>query len=174
MNDTEKLQDNNDITVVISDYEEPCRTGRSGDKPERPGLPVAAKLAALWSLLFGLFVGIPFIFFNAWLGDDYGAVAVVIAALLFVCAHTAASAVSFGRYKRKYNVPARKFVLLNALPLLALGAVSFLAAWTVGGWDGLFFAIIAICYGGYSVVYGVLLTAALGIEHLIKKCGGRT
>lgn len=125
----DNIEDN--ITVTINENEEPIRSGHSGRlgyKPERPRLPVAAKLAALWSLLFGLFAGIPFILFNALLGDDWGAGAVVIAALLFVCAHTAASAVSFGRYERKYGVSEWKFVLLNALPLLALGAVSFLTA----------------------------------------------
>lgn len=165
MNETE----NNNITIVINDYKDPYRMGRSGNKPERPRLPIAAKLTALWSSLFGLFVGIPIFFFMAWLGDDFGAGTVVVSALLFVCVHAAASAVLFKRYKRKYKVPAWKFVLLNALPLLALGAVSFLTAWAVGGWDSLLFEIFAMCYGGYFVVYGVLLSAVLGIGHLIER-----
>ncbi len=164
MNDT-----NNDITVIITDYEEPYRPRRSGNNSERPRLPVSAKLFALWSLLFGLIVGVPYIFLMAWFGDDFGAGAVIVCGLLFACIHTAASAVSFRRYKRKYGVSVWQFVLLSVLPLLALGAVSYLTAWAVGGWDGLFFAIFAVCYGGYSVVYGALLSAALGIGHLIER-----
>lgn len=165
MSDTE----NNDFTVDITDYEEPCHSGSSGDNPEPPRLATRAKLIALWNLLFGLVVGVPFIFLMSWVGDDLGAVAVVIGGLLFACAHAAASAVSFTRYKRKYNVSAWQFVLLCVLPLLALGAVSYLTALAVGGWDSLFFAIFALCYGGYSVVYAALLSAALGIMHAVGK-----
>lgn len=172
MNDTE----NNNITIVINDYEEPFRTGRSGNKTERPRLPIAAKLIALWNLLFELIIGVPFIFLMAWLGDDCGAGAVVVATLLFVCAHTAASAVSFRRYKLKYKIPAWKFVLLNALPLLFIGALAFVIPWLVpifgfnfGLGDAIFFVILSVCFSGYSVVYGVLLTAVLGIGHLIER-----
>lgn len=153
-----------DFTVVITDDEERCRSGSEG-AALAPRLATRAKLIALWNLLFGLVVGVPFVLLMSWVGDDFGAGAVVICGLLFACAHTAASAASFKRYKRKYGVSAWQFVLLCVLPLLALGAVSYLTAWAVGGWDALFFAIFALSYGGYAVVYGVLLSAVLGIMH---------
>lgn len=162
------MDKNIDFTVDITDEEPAQHSGSFGDMPKH-NLPRGAKLLALWSGLFGLVVGVPFILLMSWVGDDFGAGAVVICGLLFAYAHTAASAVSFKRYRRKYDVFAWQFVLLCVLPLLALGAVSYLTAWAVGGWDALFFALFALCYGGYSVVYGALLSAALGIKHAVGK-----
>lgn len=153
-----------DFTVVITDNEERSRSGIAG-AASAPRLAAGAKLLALWSLLFGLVVGVPFVHFMFLVGDDFGAGAVVICGLLFACAHTAASAVSFKRYKRKYDVFAPQFVFLCALPMLGLGVVSFLTAMSIGGWGGVHFGIIALCYGGYSVVYGTLLSVVLGIMY---------
>lgn len=168
MNDTE----NNDFTVIITDYEEPYRSGSSGDDPEPPRLATGAKLIALWNLLFELIVGVPFIFLMSWVGDDFGADAVVICGLLFACAHTAASAVSFKRYNRKYGVSAVKFVLLNALPLFLIGAVRYAAALmgiyiTTDLGTGILLAVLYTGFFGYSVVYAALLSAALGIMHAV-------
>lgn len=168
MNDAE----NNDFTVIITDYEEPHRSGSSGDNPEPPRLSAAAKLIALWNLLFELIVGVPYIFLMSWAGDDFGAGAVVICGLLFACAHTAASAVSFKRYNRKYGVSAVKFVLLNALPLFLICAVRYAAALmgiyittTIDRGTGILLAVLYTGFFGYSVVYAALLSAALGIMH---------
>lgn len=158
MNDNESYI----FTVDITD-EEPAQ--RSGSFGEMPKLPLGAKLLALWSGLFGLVAGVPFVLLMSLVGDDFGAGAVVICGLLFACAHTAASAVSFKRYKRKYDVFAWQFVFLCALPMLALGAVAFITATAFSDWDALFFAIFALCYGGYSVVYGALLSVVLGIMY---------
>lgn len=164
--------DNFDFTVVITDDEERCRSGSEGSAPA-PRLATRAKLLALWSGLFGLVAGVLFVLLMSLVGDDFGAGAVVICGLLFACAHTAASAVSFKRYKRKYDVFAWQFVFLCALPMLALGAVAFITATAFSGWDALFFAIFALCYGGYSVVYGALLSAVLGIMHAALPTGNR-
>lgn len=162
-----KEPENFDFTVVITDDEERCRSGSEGSAPA-PRLATRVKLIALWNLLFGLVVGVPFVLLMSWVGDDCGSGAVVICALLFACAHTTASAVSFKRYRLKYNAFVWQFVLLCVMPLLVLGAVSYITAWAVGGWDSIFFAIFALSCGGYSVVYGVLLFAVLGIMHAVK------
>ncbi len=109
------MDENIDFTVDIADQEEPCRSGSSGDNPVPPRLATGAKLIALWNLLFGLVVGVPFVLLMSWVGDDFGTGAVVICGLLFACAHTAASSVSFKRYKRKYEVSAPKFVLISTV-----------------------------------------------------------
>lgn len=170
MNDTE----NNDLTVIITDNEETYSSGSSGDNPEPPRLAAAAKLIALWNLLFELVVGVPFIFLMSWVGDDFGAGAVVICGLLFACAHTAASAVSFKRYNRKYGVSAVKFVLLNALPLFLIGAVRYAAALmgiyiTTDLGTGILLAVLYTGFFGYSVVYAALLSVVLGIKHAVGK-----
>lgn len=166
MNETEK----SDITVEIVDYDEDIRRPRrSGNKPERPGLPAAVKLTALGSLLFGIVVGVPFIFLMSWLGDDWGAGAVVIAASVFACAHAAASAVLFRYLGRRYGVSVWKFVPLGALPLSASGIALFLAAFIIGGWNGFFLAIFGVCFAGYSVAYAALLSAALGISRYLER-----
>ncbi|MDE6727970.1 MAG: hypothetical protein K2J80_08535 [Oscillospiraceae bacterium] len=170
MNDTE----NNDFTVIITDHEEPCRSGSSVDNPEPSRSTAAAKLIALWNLLFELIVGVPFIFLMSWVGDDFGAGAVVIGGLLFACAHTAASTVSFKRYERKYEVSAPKFVTLNALPLFLIGAVIYFAGWsglivTNNFGIGIMLAVFCVCFLGYSVVYAALLSAMLGIKHAVGK-----
>lgn len=164
--------ENNDFTVIINDDEEPYRSGSSGDDPEPPRLATGAKLIALWNLLFELIVGVPFIFLMSWVGDDFGAGAVVICGLLFACAHAAASAVSFKRYNLKYGVSAVKFVLLNALPLFLIGAVRYAAALmgiyiTTDLGTGILLAVLYTGFFGYSVVYAALLSAALGIMHAV-------
>lgn len=173
MNDTD-----NDIIITITDYEEPYRPRRPGNKPERPRLPISGKLIALWNLLFELIVGIPFFGLMAVVGDDSGGGAAVIGGLLFACVHTAASAVAFNRFYCKHGgVPAWKFVLLNVLPLLIIGAVLILIpilSETVAVFD--FFSldfvllsgVFGICFSGYSVLYGALLSAVLGIGNLIE------
>lgn len=155
MNETEK----SDSIAEIADNELNPSPRSSGDKP---GLPIAAKLTPLWSLLFGVVIGVPFIFLMSWLGDDWGAAAVVIAALIFACAHSAASALLFRQLGRKYGVSKWKFVLQSVLPLLAAGIIMYLTAYFIGDWSGLTWAVFGICFAGYSVVYAVLLSMLLG------------
>lgn len=157
MNETEKSDSTAEIAGDESDI---CCPRSSGDKPE---LPIAAKLTPLWSLLFGIVIGVPFIFLMSWLGDDRGAAAVVIAVLIFACAHSAASALLFGRLGRKYGVSKWKFVPLSVLPLLAAGIIMYLTAYFIGDWSGLTWAVFGICFAGYSVVYAVLLSMLLGV-----------
>lgn len=157
MNETEK----SDSIVGIADNENGVRSSQStGDKPK---LPIAAKLTPLWSLLFGGVIGVPFIFLMSWLGDDWGAGAVVIAALIFVCAHSAGSALLFRRLGRKYGVPKWKFVPLSVIPLLAVGVIMYTAASFIKGWSSLSWAVFGVCFAGYSVVYAALLSMLLGV-----------
>lgn len=144
--------DNNDITIR--------------EESERPRLAAAEKLIVLWNLLFELVVGVPFIILMA----DFGASTRVFGGLLFVCAHTAASAVSFKRYKRKYGVSAPKFVSLNALPLFLIGAVMYVAGLVSKDLGiTLLFGVFCVCFLGYSVVYASLLSAVIGIMHAVGK-----
>lgn len=131
------------------------------DAPKRPALPLRVWLTALWSLLFGIFVGFPYIGLMLWLGDDWGALAVVFAAAVFLCAHVTASALTFRRFSRKCHIRAWEFVLLSALPLLAVGLVSFLSAFISPGLDFVEFVIICTYYGGYTVLYAALLSVTL-------------
>lgn len=175
MNDT-----NNDITVIITDNEEPFRPRSSGDKPERPRLPRSSKFIALWNLLFELIIGIPFLGLMAVVGDDHGGGAVIFCGLLFAFAHMIISVTLFYRHYCENGVPAWKFVLLNVLPLLIIGAVLILIpilSETTALFDDLdlslgfllYSGFLGICFGGYSIVYGALLSAVLGIGHLTKR-----
>lgn len=178
MDDGERLPIN-DITIDINDNEESIRSvrsGRSGYKPECPRLPVPAKLFWLWNLLFELTVGILYIGLMSVAGDDYGGFAVVIGGLLFVCAHTAVSAALFKRYYQKNRVPAWKFVLWNSLPLFIIGAVMILIPILSNFIENdldlgfvLVSGVFGLCFACYSAVYGVFLTAVLGIGHLIER-----
>lgn len=166
------MDENIDFTVEITDEEPVQHSGSFGNMPKR--LPRGTKLLALWNLLFELIVGVPFIFLMSWVGDDFGTGAVVICGVLFACAHTAASAVSFNRYKRKYEVSAPNFVTLNALPLFLIGAVIYFAGWsglivTNNFGIGIFLAVFCACFLGYSAVYAALLSAVLGIKHAVGK-----
>lgn len=141
----------------------------------RPRLPLGAKLIALRNLLFEIIVGVPYVFLMAWVGDDFGAGAVIICSLIFAAAHTAASVVLYGRYKRKYGVAEWKYALLNALPALILGAMICVVIYLMGQYKTLDFGtailigIPAECFAGYSAVYGALLSVALGIRYSVKK-----
>lgn len=178
MNDGESLPIN-DITIDINDNEEPIRSGRSGNNSGRSGLPAVAKHFALWNLLFELVVGVLFLCFMAALHDDGSAI--FICGLIFACVHTAISVDLFKRYYQKNGVPAWKFALLNFLPLFIIGVVmilvpviSELTGFSIGIEFDLMSGVYGVCFAGYSIVYGVFLTAALGIGRLIEKCGWRT
>lgn len=169
------MDENIDFTVEITDEEPVQHSGSFGNMPKR--LPRGTKLLALWNLLFELIVGVPFIFLMSWVGDDFGTGAVVICGVLFACAHTAASAISFKWYKRKYGVSAPKFVLLNALPLFLIGAVVYFTVWSglvvISDFViAILLAVFCACFWGYSVVYAALLSAVLGIMHAVGN--GRT
>lgn len=159
--------------VNIDGYKEPDNRQTPQHTVDLPRLPVGAKLLALWNLLFELIVGVPYIFLMSWVGDDFGAAAAVIGGLLFACAHTAASVVSFKRYKRKYEVSAPKFVLMDALPLFIIGALIFLIthmeAFTADFGTAILLAVFCVCFSGYSIVYAALLSAVLGIKFTIAK-----
>lgn len=171
-----------DIIIDITDVDKkPNRqtqhSERDNERPERPCLPIAVKLIALWNLLFELVVGVPYIFLMLWVRDDFGMEAVVICGFLFAVVHTAASACSFGRYNRKYGVSEWKFVLLNVLPLLFIlcsvwGVLLFLVSvLKVGLTFSIGFVILmlvfTVCFAGYSVVYGVFLFMSLGIRFAV-------
>lgn len=167
----------NNITITINENDEPIRSGhsgRSGNNSGRSGLLFSTKLFWLWNLLFELITGIAFIYFMSLFHDDGSAV--IICGLIFVCVHTAASAALFKQHYCKNCIPAWKFVLLNALPLFLIGVFIYAVdglmseVFCVFGLDLTmalwFFSVSSFLY---SVVYGVLLTAALGIGHLIER-----
>ena len=162
---------NTDFVVDTDGYKEPENRQIPQRTVKRSRLPVGAKLLALWNLLFELIVGVPYIFLMSWVGDDFGAAAAIIGGLLLASVHTAASAVSFKRYKRKYGVSAWKFVLLNALPLFLIGTLIFLAAqteaFTVDFGTAILLAVFCVCFLGYSAVYAALLSIALGIKRAV-------
>lgn len=173
MNDTEKPQDNNDITVIISDYEEPYFWRHSGDKPERPRLPISAKRIALRNLLFELAVLVPFILLMAWGGDDGSAV--IICELFFACIHTAISAGSFKQCYRKNGVSAWKFLVLNTLPLPLVSAFTYAVGALMANVFDVFdlglimaFWFLSVGFLLYSIMYCVFLLAALGIIHALS------
>ncbi|MCM1165132.1 MAG: hypothetical protein NC299_05765 [Lachnospiraceae bacterium] len=153
--------DKDEFVVDIDAYVDRVDRVDRSEKPKRASLPLRVRLTVLWSLLFGIFVGFPYIGLMAWLGDDFGAGAVVVAAAVFLCAHVTASALTFRRFSRKYHVRAWEFMLLSALPLLALGVALAAAAYIIGGWNGVGLFIFALCYGGYAVLYAALLSVAL-------------
>lgn len=169
------MKDNggNDFIVDIDEYKKPDDWQNPRHTVNSPRLPLGAKLLALWNLLFELIVGVPYIFLMSWVGDDFGAAAAIIGGLLFACAHTAASAAAFKRYKRKYEVSAPKFVSMNALPLFLIGALIFLTekmeAFTADFGTAILLAVFCVCFMGYSVVYAALLSAVLGIKHAVGK-----
>lgn len=171
-----------DIVIEITDVDkkskqQPRCSEHDNEFLERPRLPIAAKLIALWNLLFELVVGVPYIFLMLWVGDDFSMEAVVICGFLFAIVHTAASACSFGRYNRKYGVSEWKFVLLNVLPLLFIlcsvwGVLWFLVSvLKVGLTFSIGFVILmlvfTVCFAGYSVVYGVFLSMSLGVRFAV-------
>ena len=126
-------------------------------------------LLGVLSVVFAIVVGTPMIFLMAWLGDDWGAGAVVIAVSIFALLHAVGSTFAAKRYKRKYGLSAPKFVLLNVPPMLATAALLFAAAYLVGGWDGVFLAVAAVSLGGYTVGYAALLSAVMRISYAIDK-----
>lgn len=166
----------NNITITINDDEQPIRSERSGRSEKNSGcsgLLFSAKLFWSWNLLFELVIGVPFIGLMSMFGDDGSAV--IICGLIFACVHTAASAAMFKKHYRKNGVPAWKFVLLNALPLLLISVFIYVIAllmihvfvldleFILWLW---YFSVSSFLY---SAVYGVFLTAVLGIEHMIER-----
>lgn len=138
-------------------------------------LPVRAKLIALWNLLLEIIAGVPYIFLMSWVGDDWGAGAAIIGGLLFAAAHTAGSVFSYRHYERKYGIVEWRFVLLNVLPLLILAAGIYVVLYMKGRYGtlsfgaALVFGAFSVCFGGYSAVYGAMLSAALGIRHKLER-----
>lgn len=121
------------------------------------------------SAVFAIVIGAPMIGLMAWLGDDWGAGAVVIAVSIFALLHAGGSTLAAKRYKRKYEVSAPKFALLNVLPMLALAVLLFAAAYLVGGWNGVFLGLGAVSLGGYTVGYAAVLSAVMGIAYAVGR-----
>lgn len=126
-------------------------------------------LLGVLSAVFAIVVGAPMIGLMAWLGDDWGSGAVVIAVSIFALLHAVGSTLAAKRYKRKYGLSAPKYALLNVLPILALAVLLFAAAYLVGGWNGVFLALGAVSLGGYAVGYAALLSAVMGISYAVSR-----
>lgn len=124
-------------------------------------------LLGVLSAVFVIVVGTPMIGLMAWLGDDWGAGAVVIAASIFALLHAVGSTLAAKRYKRKYGLSAPKYALLNVLPMLVPAALLFAVAYLVGGWDGLGLVLVSLSLVGYTVGYAALLSAVMGIAYAI-------
>lgn len=107
-------------------------------------------------------------------GDDYGAGAAAIAALLPALGHAVTSAFAYGHFRKKHGLSAPKFVMLNALPLFLIGAVRYAAALmgiyiTADRGTGILLGVLYTGFLGYSAAYAALLSAALGIKHAVGK-----
>ena len=126
-------------------------------------------LQGVLSAVFAIVVGVPMVSLMAWLGDDWGAGAVVIAVSIFVLLHAAGSTFAAKHYKQKYGLSMPKFVLLNVLPMFALAVLLYAVAYLIGTWDGLFFALIAVSVGGYTIGYAAVLSAVMGIVYAIGR-----
>lgn len=126
-------------------------------------------LLSVLSAVFAIVVGTPMFFLMAWLGDDWGAGAVVIAVSVFALLHAVGSTLAAKRCKRKYDLSAPEFVLRNVLPMLAPAALLFAAAYLVGGWDGLGLALVAVSLVGYTVGYAAVLSAVMGVAYAVSR-----
>lgn len=126
-------------------------------------------LLSVLSAVFAIVVGTPMFFLMAWLGDDWGAGAVVIAVSVFALLHAVGSTLAAKRCKRKYDLSAQEFVLRNVLPMLAPAALLFAAAYLVGGWDGLGLALVAVSLVGYTVGYAAVLSAVMGVAYAVSR-----
>lgn len=129
----------------------------------------AMTLLGILSIVFAIVVGFPMIFLMAWLGDDWGAGAVVVAVSIFALLHAIGSTFAAKRCKRKYGLSAPKFTLLNVLPMLATAVLILAAAYLVGDWNGVFLALIALSLGGYTIGYAAVLSAVMGIAYAISR-----
>lgn len=110
----------------------------------------------------------------ALVGDDYGAAAAVLAAVIPVVCHVAVSALVYNRFRKNHGLSALKFVMLNALFPFIIGALGYLVFDTIRrfngyGWDGLMEEFLSLCAVGYSLVYAAFLSAVLGIRIAIGK-----
>lgn len=168
-----------DMTVEIADIDESAELteyARYRKHTNKRPLPLGAKLIALWNFLFVLAAWLPVVSFLALIGDDLGTLAAVIGLAVVAFGHAAISAAVFVHYKRKYGVCAKKFVLLNAMPLFLLGLLIFFAA-LVLYFDNDFnfdlgsylLFLLAFAFLGYSAVYGALMFAVLKIRHKLER-----
>lgn len=138
----------------------------------------AVILLGILGSIFTLCIGVSEITIIALIGDDYGVAAAALAALIPVSIHTVASFFAYRRFRRKYGMSAWKFVVLNVLPALVIGALVFFAYQTMHklniagygeNYKGLLEALMSIAVMGYSVVYAALLSAVLWIQHAVFK-----
>lgn len=133
----------------------------------------AMALLGVLSVAFAIVVGVPLIFLMAWLGDDWGAGAVVIAVSVFALLHAVGSTFAAKHYKRKYGLSAPKFALLNVLPPFALAVLIYVVICLAElGWNGLLWALIAVSLGGYMIGYAAVLSAVMGIMYAIDRKRG--
>lgn len=135
------------------------------------------KLAVFGSILT-LCVGFVEFVIIMLVGDNRGAMAAVIWALIPLAVHTAASAFAYKRFGQKCGLSAARFVMLNALPALIIGVPVFLVSFAMCNFDiihtdydveGMWGAYISLCGIGYSVVYSAVLSAVLGIKRAVGK-----
>lgn len=110
----------------------------------------------------------------ALVGDRHGALAAVLTAILPAAGHAVTSALAYKHFREKRGLSVPKFVMLNALPSLIIGAPGYFAsraAVNAGFAENLapFFVAGNLCIMGYSIVYAALLFAILGIKRPRKK-----
>lgn len=135
-------------------------------------------LLGVFGNILTLCIGVFEIGLVALIGDDYGTVAAIIAALIPAAVHTAASSFAYKRFRKKHGMSALKFVVLNVLPALIICALVFFAFQTMykfniagygENYNGLLEALMSIFVMGYSVGYATLLSAVLVIRRAIGK-----
>lgn len=128
-------------------------------------------LLGVLSVVFAIVIGSTSLFLAmAWLSaDDWSVGTAVIAVSFFALLHAFGSSLAAKRYKRKYELPAPKFVLINILPMLALAVLIFYFSFFFGDlmWALLLFA--AIFLGVYAIGYAVMLTAVMGISYAVSR-----
>ncbi|MCM1165134.1 MAG: hypothetical protein NC299_05775 [Lachnospiraceae bacterium] len=110
----------------------------------------------------------------ALVGEQHGAPAAVLTALLPAAGHAAASALAYKHFREKRGLSVPKFVMLNALPSVIMGAAGYFASRAAlsGGFAeelAPFFAVGSLCVIGYSIVYAALLLAILGLKRAFGK-----
>ena len=109
-------------------------------------------------------------------GDSFGAVWAVSAALVPAAVHVG---VMYKRFRKRHDISARKFVLASSLPPFVIGAVFAVIFFLLCVINGirindydcteLHGVIVNLCVIGYSLAYSALLSAVMGISYAVDK-----